>query len=203
MRRIRFWAFGSLAIAATAAAVGQETSTLETGPDGATYRVTRRVTHRAVPHIEMQTREQKFFRPQVRTEYKTIQQTYVTPVTQYQWVARKRGWWNPFGQPYWSHELVPITRWETRSATVQLPVSRTDWVEETRTTQVPVTTYRTVQDESISRVFVSAPPTGAATENTAVASRLNPASSRPAQGGNVPKDPSPWSAAPAPSSYRR
>ena len=55
--------------------------------------------------------------------------------------------WNPLGTPYWTHELRPVTRWEARPATVQVPVARTNWVEETRTTQVPVTTYRTVPEE--------------------------------------------------------
>jgi hypothetical protein len=39
-------------------------------------------------------------------------------------------------------------------------VARTDWVEETRTTQVPVTTYRTVPEEYVSKVAVSASPSG-------------------------------------------
>ena len=34
---------------------------------------------------------------------------------------------------------------------MQVPIARTDWVEETRTDQVPVTTYRTVPEEIIVR----------------------------------------------------
>src|SRR5207253_4746599 len=104
-----------------------------------------------IPVTEYQSREQKVYSPQVTTEYQSYQQTYYTPVTEYQIVPRLRNWWNPFGEAYWSHEYVPVTRWEARPATVQVPVARTNWVEETRTVNVPVTTYRTVQNEDISR----------------------------------------------------
>jgi hypothetical protein len=112
---------------------------------------------------------------------------YSTPVTEYRWVSRMRGRWNPFAQPYWSHNLEPFTRWETRPGTVQVPTARTDWVEEVRTSQVPVTVYRTVPEEYTSRVAVSVPPTSG--ENgTSVASR--PFSQR--LDSDIPRDKSPW-----------
>ena len=138
--------------------LGQESSTLETGSDGVTYRVTRRVVTRAVPSTEIQTREEKFYQPRIATEYQSYPQTYVTPVTQYRWVSRLRGWWNPLGQPYWTHHLEPHTYWAPTSATVQVPVARTEWVEGTRSIQTPVTTYRNVQEEYTSRVAVSVSP---------------------------------------------
>lgn len=190
MKKICCYSICSLALW-TATSFAQDTSTLETGPDGNTYRVTRRVTQRTVPHTEYQPREQKVYRPQVKTDYQTYQQTYVTPVTQYQWVARMRGWWNPFGQPYWTHELTPVTRWEARPATVQIPVTRTDWVEETRTTQVPVTTYRTVPEESIVKTFVSAGP--APNSGSAVASKPVAIGGQQMPDGNIPREASPWS----------
>ncbi len=147
-----------VAAAIGTAAHGQATSEL-VNENGVTYRVTRQVVQRSIPTTELQTREQKVYRPQVTTQYQAYQQTYLTPVTEYQWVSRMHGWWNPFQQPYYTHELAPVTRWEARPATVQVPVARTDWVEETRTTQVPVTTYRTVPEEYTSRVAVSAAPT--------------------------------------------
>ena len=99
--------------------------------------------------------------------------------------------------PYWTHELSPTTRWEARPATVQIPVARTDWLEETRTTQVPVTTYRTVPEEYTSRVVVSAAPSAA---TTGVASR-------PIGGQQLTKDPpaepSPWTDRSSGVGYRR
>jgi hypothetical protein len=128
---------------------------------------------RSIPTTEYQTREQKVYTPQVTTDYQTYQQMYATPVTEYRWVSRMRGWWNPFGQPYWTHNLEPFTRWETRPGTVQIPTTRTAWVESTQTTTVPVTTYRQVPEEYISKTFVNSPPTGTlGTSNpTSVASR--------------------------------
>lgn len=179
-----------------AAAPAQVTTEYEKGPDGITYKVTRQVVQRSIPTTEYQTREQKVYRPQVTTEYRTYQQTYLTPVTEYQWVPRLRGWWNPFAPPYWTHEWAPVTRWEVRPATVQIPVARTDWVEETRTTQVPVITYRTVPEEYTSRVAVSAAPT----EATNVASRS--VGSQQLQ-KDPPREPSPWTDRAATDPYRR
>src|SRR5688572_24784974 len=184
----------TLAFGATAHS--QQTSNLETGPDGVTYKVTRSVVQRSIPSTEYQTREQKVYRPQVSTQYQSYQQTYLAPVTEYQWVARLNGRWNPFVQPYWTHELAPVTRWESRPSTVQIPVARTDWVEETRTTQVPVTTYRTAPEELISRVPVSVSP-GAA---TSIASRPIGSQQLPS---DPPRDPSPWASGSGGDIYKR
>jgi hypothetical protein len=164
---LAYWA--GLCIGSVAQA--QQTVEYETDANGVRYQVTRQFTQRSIPTTEYQTREQKVFRPQVTTDYQTYQQMYATPVTEYRMVSRMHGWWNPFAQPYWTHNLEPITRWETRPGTVQVPVARTDWVEEIRTAQVPVTTYRTVQDERVFRTAISAPPAGLQNGGTAVASR--------------------------------
>jgi hypothetical protein len=156
-------------IAATAIgamANAQTTTTMEDGPDGVRYQVTRQTVQRSIPTTEYQTREQKVYHPQITTEYQPYAQTYLTPVTEYQYVPHLRNWWNPFTGAYWTHDLEPYTRWEARPSVVHVPVSRTNWVEETRTTTVPVTTYRTVPEEYTSRVAVSASPAG-----TSVASR--------------------------------
>jgi hypothetical protein len=190
MRR-RFLAIGLAWLAMLVAGVrsnAQGTSTFETSPDGVTYRVTQR----SIPTTEYQQREQKSFRPQVTTEYQSYAQTYVTPVTEYQWVARYRGWWNPFVQPYWSHEMVPVTRWEARPGTVQVPVARTDWVEETKVVHVPVTTYRAVQD----RVAVSATPASSGAASVA----MRPIGGQQMQ-SDPPRDGSPFAG--SSSTYRR
>jgi hypothetical protein len=146
-------------------------TTYEDGPDGVRYQVTRQVVQRSIPTTEYQAREQKVYHPQVTTEYQTYAQTYMTPVTQYQWEPHLRNWWNPFGGAYWTHEYRPVTRWAMTPGTVQVPVARTNWVEETRTTQVPVTTYRTAQDETVSRVAIG-PAAGSSVTTTTVANRI-------------------------------
>ncbi len=189
-----------------AAANGQPTTTYEDGPDGVRYRVTHQVIQRSIPQTEYQSREQKVYRPQITTEYQSYQQTYYTPVTEYQWVPRLKNWWNPFADAYWTHELTPVTHWEARPATVQIPIARTNWIEETHTTQVPVTTYRTVPEEYTQKVVESvAPPTpGAAPTNSAATS----VASRPPIGGqqlqsDPPRSQSPWATAPSGDGYRR
>jgi hypothetical protein len=133
---------------------------------GVTYQVTR--TPKSIPVTSYQTQQSKTYQPQTTTQYQPYPQTTVAPVTQYQWVSRYRNWWNPFGRPYWTTELEPVTRWQSQQSTVHVPVSKTEWVEHTHTAQVPVTTYQTVQDEH--RVAVSAAPLGPAGQ-TSVASR--------------------------------
>lgn len=198
------FAFTCLAVA-TIGEFAQAQTTYEDGPDGVRYRVTRSVVQRSVPTTEYQTREQKVYRPQVTTEYQSYQQTYLTPVTQYQWEPHLRNPLGLLGTPYWSHELRPVTRWEARPATVQVPVAKTNWVEETRTTQVPVTTYRPAQSEIVAREPVGAVPGGsslgpASSTATSVASRA------PVGGQQYQSDPpraqSPWATSPSGGAYR-
>ena len=156
-------ALGWLAALAIAADACAQVSYEQSG--GVTYQVTR--TPKSIPVTTFQTQQSKTYQPQTTTEYRSYPQTYVAPVTQYQWVSRQRGTWNPFVRPYWTTELQPVTTWQAQQGTVQVPTTRTDWVEHTHTAQVPVVSYQTVQDEH--RVAVSAAQIGAGA--TAVASR--------------------------------
>lgn len=155
------WIFATLL---SAAASAQVTTTEEVAPDGVKYRVTKQVVQRSVPVTEYQARQQRVLRPQVTTEYQTYQQNYLVPVTEYRVVPHLRNWWDPFGGAYWTNDVEPVTRWETRPTTVQVPVARTKWVEETQTTNVPVTSYRTVPEEYTSRVAINVPPAASASQ---------------------------------------
>ena len=207
MRKTLFTMSWLVAAAIGAVAHGQVTTTYEDGPDGVKYQVTRQVVQRSIPSTEYQAREQKVYRPQVTTEYQSYPQTYLTPVTQYQYVPHLRNWWNPLGQAYWTNDLQPVTRWEARPATVQVPVARTKWTEETQTTHVPVTTYRTVSEEYTKRVAVSVAPTSpgvapATATATAVASRPVSVGSQQYQ-QDPPRTASPWATAPTAGTYQR
>lgn len=158
MRTRQSFTFVCLLSAVAASAAAQETVTYEKGADGVTYKVTRRVSQQLAPTTQMQSREQKVYTPRTTTQYQSYQQSSLTPVTEYRWVSRMRGRWNPFVQPYWAQQLEPFTRWENRLSTVQVPTTKTDWVEERRVVQTPVTTYQTVQNETISRVAVNSVP---------------------------------------------
>lgn len=134
------------------------------------YQVSTRKFLRTVPVTEMQERHQTVYTQQITTENHTTQQTYLTPVTQYQTVSRLRGRWNPFIMPYYTYDVRPVTTWHQTVANVQVPVSRVAWVPQTQTVQVPVTTYRTAEVEETTRVasnptstFSSAQPLRSAT----------------------------------------
>jgi hypothetical protein len=153
-------------LAAIAVGVPTHAQTTYEQVNGVTYQVTR--TPQSIPVTTYQTQQSKSYQPQTTTQYQAYPQTTVAPVTQYQWVSRYRNWWNPFGRPYWTTELEPVTRWQAQQSTVHVPVSKTEWVEHTHTAQVPVTTYRTEIAES--RVPVSVSPLGP-TGQTSVATR--------------------------------
>ena len=132
--------------------------------DGVRYQVSTRKVQRTVPVTEMQDRHQTVYTQQITTENLTSQQTYLTPITQYQTVSRLRGRWNPFITPYYTYDVRPVTTWQQSVANVQVPVSRTAWVPQTQTVQVPVTTYRTAEVEETTRVAMSQPRTYAAAQ---------------------------------------
>ena len=187
----------------SASAQGQPSVTYEDGADGMRYRVTHQVVQRSVPTTEIQTREQKVYQPQVTTEYQSYQQTYLTPVTQYQWEPHLRNPLGLLGTPYWTHELRPVTRWEARPATVQVPIAKTNWVETTQTTQVPVTTYRPAQAEVVYKEPVG--PSGsnlgpASATTTSVASRTSIGGQQ--YQSDPPKSQSPWNTSTNGAAYR-
>lgn len=165
------WALAILAGGMTVAPAQVTTRTYE--ENGVTWRETKQVQNTLQPVTEMQTRQSTVLQPQTVTQVQSYQQTYVTPVTEYRWVARRRGVFNPFVQPYWTHQLEPVTRWETKAATVQVPTTQTTWVPVQQTTQVPVVTYKSVPQETTHRVAIATPSTTspiATPPNTAVAS---------------------------------
>jgi len=157
-----FLALGWLIAAVVASDAPAQVTYEQSG--GVTFQVTR--TPKSIPVTEMRTEQHKTYVPQTTTQYQSYQQTYVTPVTQYQWVARQHGIWNPFVRPYWTTELEPVTTWQAAQGTVQVPTTRTDWVENNITRQVPVTTYQTVMAETREPIRIAAPSNG-----TAVATR--------------------------------
>ena len=163
-------------------AAGQTSVREEVGADGVTYRVTENTYQTTLPYTEYESRQERTLQPQLTTDYQSFQQTYAVPVTEYRWVSRMRGWWNPFARPYWTHNLEPFTRTDYRTATVQMPSTRTSWVEQTRTVQVPVTKYRTVQNTSSSRVAVNAPTSVGTPRTFASESGATAIASRPSDG---------------------
>ena len=157
-RQIFFSTLAGFSLAIATSAQGQTSTRTEVGSDGVTYRVTDNTWQQSVPYTEMETRTNRVLQPQQSTQLQSYQQTYAIPVTEYRWVQRLRGWWNPLTPPYYTHHLEPVTRWNYQAATVQVPVNTTQWVEATQTVQVPVTKYKTVANTSTTRVALGATP---------------------------------------------
>ncbi len=128
--------------------------------DGITYRVTRHTVQRPVVSHEVQERQQVHYREHITTEMHDRVRTYNLPVTEYQWVTRLHGRWNPFVQPYYTQQLTPVTRWEARSEVVSTPVIRRQLLPETRTVKVTVPTVRYATEEITSRVALNGPAMG-------------------------------------------
>ncbi len=146
--------------------------------DGVTYRETRRKVTRPVTELQYQDRPQTVLRDQVNYGTQNMIRTYQVPVTEYQPVTRMVGRWNPFiRQPYYEQRQVPVTRWETRSDTVQVPVSTRQTVADTVTAKVPVYSTRVVEDEIISRVAVGTRP-GTSVASAPITTTISPAPTR-------------------------
>jgi len=126
--------------------------------DGVTYRETRQVLQRRIPETTYTDQTQTVYRDQYVTQTKDTVRTVLTPVTEYRVQPRLVGRWNPFIQPYFVYENVPTVRWESRTEVVPIQTASRQLVPETRTVRTPVTTWRTVEEEVISRVAVSATP---------------------------------------------
>ena len=130
----------------------------EVGENGTRYLVTEQTVQQTESYIDYETHTQKVYQPQYSTEMKSFQHTYAVPVTEHRMVSRLKGWWNPFQKPYWTHNVEPQTRWHYHPATVQIPMTKTSWVEATQTVQLPITKYRT-KDILITRREPIAPGT--------------------------------------------
>jgi hypothetical protein len=128
--------------------------------DGVTYRETRQVVRRPVVETRMEARDCTVYRDKFTTELQDTPRSFPVAITEYHWVPVWRRPLNPFAAPYLTYEMVPQTRWETRSDTMKTAVTRREVVPEKITQQVPVTTQRFVEDEIISRVAVGSRPPG-------------------------------------------
>lgn len=124
---------------------------------GVQYQVTRQTVKRQLPATILQNRPQTTYKQQVKSQMESRQHTFCVPVIEYKKISKLHGRWNPFVAPYRTEELKPVTVWKQQVVTLQVPTSHLEWVPETKTVQVPVTTYRTVEEEVITRVAMNGP----------------------------------------------
>ncbi len=130
--------------------------------NGIRYQVTRQVSPRVIHETRYEPRQTTNYRDHYTTEMQEQTRTYQVPVTQQEWVPGYQRTLNPFAPPVLSYRLMPVTRLQTRTEIVRVPVTRRDVLPETVTQHVPVTTQHLVQDVHEHRVAVGVAPGGAA-----------------------------------------
>jgi hypothetical protein len=172
-------AFRTLAMALSSAALasaGLADNVREYDENGLRYRETTRIVQRPVYETKMM--DQTVERPSYKVDQVPTTRTVYIPITEYKQQPVMRGRWNPFIEPYYEYRLVPVTRWETKQETVNIPVVRQQAAAEKQVVQVPVTTMRMANEEFVRREIIGralgdAPAGGAA---ASTASRTAPGS---------------------------
>lgn len=159
--------------------------------NGLRYRETTRIVQRPVYETKMVEQTREIVQPTYTTDQVPTTRTVYLPITEYKPQPVMRGRWNPFIEPYYEYRYVPVTRWETRQETVNVPVVRQQNKTETQTVKVPVTQMRLANEEYVRREIIGRAlgdvpaggnPTGGAAASTAA--RTN-------YGGISLKDPPP------------
>jgi hypothetical protein len=139
--------------------------------NGLRYRETKRIVPRPVYDTEWVEQTREVHKPTFSTESQPTTRTVYVPITEYRTQPVLQGRWNPFIEPYYEYRLVPVTRWEVKQETVNIPIVRQQNVAEKQTVKVPVTKLRYENEEFIRREIV-----GRATGQPAI----GPAASSPA-----------------------
>lgn len=139
--------------------------------NGLRYRETTRVVQRPVYETAWKEETRDVVRPVYATEQQPTTRTVYVPITEYVTQPVMRGRWNPFAEPYYEYRLVPVTRWEVRQETINIPVVRHEHRVEKQVVKVPVTTLRYENEEFIRREIVGRAIGGADGSAASMASR--------------------------------
>jgi len=168
--------------------------------NGVTYRETKQVIPQVVTETRLEPREVTVYREKITTDLKQIDRPYQVPITEYQWVPGWQRSWNPFAPPVLTYRLMQVKRFETRTESVQIPVTNRQIVPEKLTQQVPVSTQRVLNNTYISRVAVGTKPapagsTGDPFANESATARRETVSDGAKLDSDPPRDGSMWRAA--------
>lgn len=153
--------------------------------NGIRYQKIRQVTQKPISETRYESRQYTTYQPRYTTDYHDSVRTYQVPVTEQQWVPGYQRTLNIFAPPVLSYRLVPVTRWETRTETVRVPVTRQDYVAQQRVEQIPITTQRLAQETHEHVIAIGPSGNGAplvANSNSAMGGTSTPA---PSSGDNV------------------
>jgi hypothetical protein len=131
--------------------------------DGIRYQKIRQVNQRPITELRYEQRDTTAYRERYTTDLHETQRTYQVPVTEQQWVPGYQRTWNLLAPPVLSYRLMPVTRWETRTETVRVPITKREVYPETQTHQVPVYNTRYAEEETVRHVAIGTVANGTPT----------------------------------------
>ena len=122
--------------------------------DGIKYHETTRQVHRPITETRYEDQEYTAYNDRYTTEMQEVPRTYQVAVTQNQWVPGYQRTWNVFAPPVLSYRMMPVTRYETRTEMVKIPVTRHESIPTRQVRKVPVTKTHLAVEEHTSRIPV-------------------------------------------------
>ncbi len=134
--------------------------------NGIQYRETTQVTQRPVTETRWEPHQTTVVQERYTTNMQDSVRTYQVPVTEHQWVLGTQRSWNIFAPPTLSYRLMPVTRWETRTETVRIPVTKRELVPTQQVQHVPVTNTK-IGEERVVRHEIVGPVTSGSTSAVA------------------------------------
>lgn len=139
---VRHLFIAAACLASFSAAAFADEEKMVTDANGQTWREVHRTIQQPVTETRCLERQRLVYQETCDVQMCDTVRTYTVPVTEYRWESYWKGRYNPFVQPYLAQRLVPYTRWETRTETVKVPVTRRQVVPVTQSIKVPYTTQR-------------------------------------------------------------
>ena len=138
---------------------------------------------RPITELRYEPRESTVYRERYTTDLQDSHRTYQVPVTEQQWVPGYQRTWNLLAPPVLSYRLMPVTRWETRSETVKIPITRREVIPETQVQQVPRYNTRYAEEETVRHVAIGTVANGTPTVARSEGSERDEAGKRSAARG--------------------
>lgn len=186
----RLFTLAALGAALAAPALADDVKTV-TDANGQTWREVHRTIQQPVTETQCLERQRLVYQESCDVQMCDTTRTYTVPVTEYRWESYWKGRYNPFVQPYLAQRLVPYTRWETRTETVKVPVTRRQVVPVTQTIKVPYTTQRVENhDVVVSRQLIGPSTTALAASPPAPqiggVQKFSPDNRQPPKAGTSP-----------------
>jgi len=120
--------------------------------NGIRYQETTQVIQRPITETRLEPLETTGVSERYTTEMQESVRTYQVPVVEHQWVPGYQRSLNIFAPPTLSYRLMPVTRWETRTETVRIPVTKREYVPVKQVQQVPRTDTRIAEERVVRRV---------------------------------------------------